>query len=297
MKTERMNVGSAKLVYSIFGEGRVGVVIETGLGSCMAEWWHIAERLSQYHTVLLYERAGCNLSSKSSLKRTPETIARELKTLLSLLDHNEKLVLIGHAQGGLYVQQFARLYPDQLKGVILIDPLTAMNDRFKEMLTPEEFKKCGIDALSRIKENIMKTRLGFMHKAKSALLYDDAAFSPEAKAYILRSYKKLNTLTTARQEHILSHDESLIQNLKHKEGFPNIPLVLITHSSDTAVREMMAFGADKQLAQKVEDFAQALIKTYLSFSTQSVLMQAKRSGNQLHLTEPELIEDALKQIG
>ncbi len=106
IKPDYINIGSATLAYKIFGKGKVNIVVESSLNSCIGEWWHLAEQLSEKYTILLYERAGYGLSTTSTLIRTPKNIANELHLLLSSIEHEKKLIFIGHSQGGLYVQQY-----------------------------------------------------------------------------------------------------------------------------------------------------------------------------------------------
>ena len=101
MKPCIIQISSAQLACEIYGEGKVTLVIEMGLGAVMAEWRRLAKRLSERHTVLLYQRAGYGDSSVSALARTPGNIASELYQLLQQLPHEEKLTLLAHSQGGL----------------------------------------------------------------------------------------------------------------------------------------------------------------------------------------------------
>ena len=48
--------------YTIFGSKTVDVVIEMGLGACIAVWESLARELGKNHGVLVYERAGINHS-------------------------------------------------------------------------------------------------------------------------------------------------------------------------------------------------------------------------------------------
>lgn len=115
---EKINLKHCQLLYKVFEKGRVSLVIEIALGSTAGEWWHIAEHLSQKYTVLLYER-----SKNSKSERTPKNIANELYELLCAVPCEEQVVFVAHSQGGLYAQQFARLYPKMVKGIVFIDPL------------------------------------------------------------------------------------------------------------------------------------------------------------------------------
>lgn len=292
---------STRLAYKIFGMGKIDVVIESALGACMGEWFHIAEKLSASYTVLLYERAGMNFSKKSLKERTPLNIAYELCELLELLPHNDKIIIIAHSQGGLYAQQFARIYPEKLKGLILLDPLSANDNEFKELLTPDEFKRSGVDKFSRlgIPKAMAKMHLGFILKAlmKSAPPFYYYNFEPEAKEYILNSLTKVGTYETAMEEYTAAHEGKYITELKYKGNFPHIPLILITHTSELAAKETMEFGgALKETADKVENIWQDIMKQYLTFSSKSEFIKAKKSCHYIHLSEPELIENALLEV-
>lgn len=155
----RIQISSAQLACEIYGEGYVSLVIEMGLGAVMAEWRRLAKRLSAHHTVLLYQRAGYGDSSVSSLERTPGNIASELYQLLRKIPHEEKLVMLAHSQGGLYAWTFARTYPELVSRMILLDPLSPEDDRFRRELTEEEFRKSGVDKSKGLELNRKLTRL------------------------------------------------------------------------------------------------------------------------------------------
>jgi len=54
------------------------------------------------------------------------------------LDSRERIILL-HS----LAQQFARLYPDMVKGIVLLDPLSANDNQFKQQLTEKSIKKCA----------------------------------------------------------------------------------------------------------------------------------------------------------
>jgi Predicted hydrolases or acyltransferases (alpha/beta hydrolase superfamily) len=292
------NNSDRKHAYQIFGCGKIDLVIEMGLGATAGEWWHIAELFSSEYTVLLYER-----NRKIAVDRTPQNIAKELYQLLKQLDCAEKITLLAHSQGGLYAQQFARLYPHMVTGILLIDPLSANDNKYKTLLTPEEQKKSGFDKTGNLvlMSRLAKLPLGFFIKAvmkKAPPFYYYPHFSADASDYILSSLTKSDLYTAALEEYRLAHEEKLVGPLKEKTDFPDVPLVLITHTREFSVREMIEFGhTSEKLAMKAEDIWQSLIKEYLAFSNKTKYLQAKNSGHYIHLTEPDLIDDGLLWIG
>ena len=96
--------------YVILGNRPVELVVEMGLGFCIAEWMPTAGKLANEYGVLIYERAEINKSEKPECERTPVNIAKELFELLKTVEHKDKVILLAHSQGGLYAQQFARLH-------------------------------------------------------------------------------------------------------------------------------------------------------------------------------------------
>lgn len=293
-----IDIGTAQLAYRVFGDKKISVVIEMGLGACLGEWWHIADQMATSHTVLLYERAGCGTSSKSELPRTPHNIAVELFTLLQQFPHEEQLIIVAHSQGGLYANQFARSYPGMVKALILLDPLSANDNAFKITLSPKEYRKSGVDKFSNLNIQLLLAKLHLggiikkMMKNSPPFYYYD--FTAQAEQYILSTLTRSCFYETAMEEYQYAHDDKMLSLLKNRDGFPDKPIYLITHTSEAAVNETMEYGnTSSELAWKIENLWQCLMREYLDFSNKATFTQAKNSSHYIHLTAPELIFQAL----
>ena len=115
-------------------------------------------------------------------------------------------------------------------------------------------------------------------------------FSSKEENVILNSYTNITHLDTAYQEYVLAHDKKEIQVLENMEGFPDIPLTLVTHDSEFAIRESMQFGNNsREFAEEVEHMWQDIMKEYLTFSKKSKYIQAKSSGRYIHVSERETV--------
>ena len=287
--------------YSIFGEGNVDIVIEMGLGACIAEWELLANELSKDHSVLVYERAGINHSDKSDKERSPSNIAKELMDLIKEIPHNEKIVVIGHSQGGLYAGEFCGIYPEIVKGLILLDPLSKDDNRFKIELTTKELKKSGVDKSKNFIILETLARLGLKGLVKRVMCqappFYYADFSREQKEEILNSLVNTTHLHTCIEEYRLAHDDAVLQNMVSKDDYPDIPIILVTHSSEEAIKENMEFGRNSRpFAVRVEKLWQEIMKEYLDYSERTIWIQAKKGTHYIHLTEPEIIIESVKDI-
>ena len=295
MKTGMIQISSAQLAYALYGDGKVGIVIEMGLGASMAEWNQLAKRLSGQKTVLLYQRAGYGASSVSTLERTPGNIAMELRQLLEQIPHEEKVVLLAHSQGGLYAWKFAKMYPELVSRLVLLDPLSPEDYRFRTELTEDEFKKSGADKTEGLRLNLKLTRfhLGWMVKkamAGAPPFYYYDGFSREERRDILSSLGRAQTYRTALVEYDGGHDMQELAGLLDKTEKLSIPVTLVTHDSDISCREIREFGgASEEEARTIEALWQEIMRAYLTCTACGELTRAAHSSHYIHLTDPDLI--------
>jgi pimeloyl-ACP methyl ester carboxylesterase len=117
----------AKLYISELGAepvaGEPTVIFEAGIGATHLNWCHIQESIAESVRAVSYDRSGLGWSSRCRSARTPGNIAAELHQLLSRAGLKPPFILVGHSFGGLVMRRYASLYPDQVAGVVLIDPM------------------------------------------------------------------------------------------------------------------------------------------------------------------------------
>jgi len=97
------------------------VIFENGLGATYDYWDKVIPEVSKNATVYAYNRAGYGKSTASSNRRDGETIINELRSNLSDKGIKPPYILVGHSLGGLYVQYFARHYPNEVQALVLVD--------------------------------------------------------------------------------------------------------------------------------------------------------------------------------
>lgn len=97
------------------------LVIEGGGGSPSELYHWLNEGLKDSIRVVRYDRAGLGFSDTSDTPRDPETIAKELHTLLDKAGESPPYIMAGHSLGGPYIRVFTELYPDEVVGMVLMD--------------------------------------------------------------------------------------------------------------------------------------------------------------------------------
>ena len=119
-----VTVGSDSLHVETIGQAGPTVVFEAGLGNDSTTWKSVAGPIATFARAVLYDRLGLGQSSQLKDTRaviTADEVASRLHALLAATDIHPPYILVGHSLGGLYMQMFARKYPKEASGVILLD--------------------------------------------------------------------------------------------------------------------------------------------------------------------------------
>lgn len=99
------------------------VVFEAGSRGTIDKWGPVPAAVGRDATVFAYHRPGYGNSEAAATPRDGRTIVEELRHVLRHKGLPPPYVLVGHSLGGLYMQLFARAYPDEVKGLVLVDAL------------------------------------------------------------------------------------------------------------------------------------------------------------------------------
>jgi len=115
------NIGHRKIEFALIRHNTIPVVFENGLGGRMEWWKEVLPEISKDTTTFAYNRPGYGNSAPVSTPRDGSHIVEELRTLLHSKGLKPPYILVGHSLGGLYMQLFARRYPEEVSALILVD--------------------------------------------------------------------------------------------------------------------------------------------------------------------------------
>ena len=106
------------------GQGPMTVVFESGFGQGAGVWKDVITELGAQCECIAYARAGLGESGTDGTPKTIEAHLQDLDAVMDALAPGRKVVLVGHSYGGLLATEFARLHPDRVQGLVLVDPAT-----------------------------------------------------------------------------------------------------------------------------------------------------------------------------
>jgi len=110
------------LSMTCLGEPGQTVLFDAGGSDWSVIWSGLMPAIGDHARVCAYDRAGLGGSDPASVPRTPFAIVEDMRALIEKADLRRPLILVGHSLGGFNVKLYAALYPDDVAGLVLIDP-------------------------------------------------------------------------------------------------------------------------------------------------------------------------------
>lgn len=86
------------------------------------DFLNIHDKVSQFTTSVLYDRAGTGWSDQVALPRSATEVTDELRSLLREAGVPAPYLLVGHSLGGAYARRYAQRFPDDVAGLLLLEP-------------------------------------------------------------------------------------------------------------------------------------------------------------------------------
>lgn len=120
--SQTIDVAGSRFETSEIAGAGPAIVFEAGLASYKESWGKVFQDMATTNAVFAYNRPGTGRSAATSRPRDGATIVADLRALLRNRGVKPPYVLVGHSAGGLYMQLYARLYPSEVAGLVLVDP-------------------------------------------------------------------------------------------------------------------------------------------------------------------------------
>lgn len=115
-------VHNHRIAFLVVGDAAAPTVILEPGGAGHEAWGDLPMDAAQFARVVTYDRPGYGLSDDCSHQRSAAVIAVERHEALLAVGISPPFVLAGWSMGGSFVRGFGGTYPDDVAGVVLIDP-------------------------------------------------------------------------------------------------------------------------------------------------------------------------------
>jgi pimeloyl-ACP methyl ester carboxylesterase len=106
------------------GDGAPTVVLVAGMGGTTIAWARVQRRLAETNRVVSFDRAGHGFSDRARLPRKASDHLADLRAALDAIGAAPPYVVVGHSAGSFEARLFAARHPDDVCGLVLVDPST-----------------------------------------------------------------------------------------------------------------------------------------------------------------------------
>ncbi|HEX8097709.1 MAG TPA: alpha/beta hydrolase, partial [Pyrinomonadaceae bacterium] len=139
------DAGGHRLHMLVEGRGAPTVILESGLGDGLESWAKVQPEVARFARVVAYDRAGLGRSEPGPKPRTARQVATELHTALKNAGLKPPFVLVGHSGSGFTIRVFANLYPNEVAGLVFVEPTQAGLEDWIRSRRPDVWKEMQED--------------------------------------------------------------------------------------------------------------------------------------------------------
>ena len=184
--------------------------------------------------VCAYDRAGFGWSENDSEPESPQRTAENLHTLLTNAGIQGPFVMVGHSKGGIYVREYAAMYPQEVVGLVLLD--SSHPDQFVRY--PEMLKgDTPMLTFMPLLQTMVRMGLGRLYFFNSRKI-DFASLPPRQRAEVAAIFSTQEYWQNAKTTMLLG--ANIFQQAHDLGSLGDLPLAVITRGEgvDDNWREM-----------------------------------------------------------
>lgn len=283
-----------KLHFHCSGLGGPLVILDGGWGASALTWRSVQPKVASMTRVCAMDRAGMGFSSPGPLPRDTASIVDDLHAALKTPDLPGPYILVGHSLGGMDMRLYASRHPEQVAGMVLVDPANPHQDKRFAAVSPTvaAVTQVEITTTGRCADLAKAGTLKPGGEGWAACGGDPPAEWPDAlRARIIA--QRVDPAAAAQRlseiKSVAEPDSSQVESAKTSLG--DIPLIVLTAEGTSKDPSIPAAdqAAVAQLWSWMHDEAAAL-------STGGSNRLVLGSGHNIHIEKPDVVVGAISEV-
>jgi len=119
---QQVDIGGRKINLYCSGAGATTVIFDSPSGEGGWSWFKVQPEVAKHTRACTWDRAGLGFSDPAARPNTSENAADDLHRALQAAGVKPPYLLVGNSLGGSNVQVYAYRHPEQVKGLVLVEP-------------------------------------------------------------------------------------------------------------------------------------------------------------------------------
>lgn len=267
------------------------VLLEAGFGGDSLAWARVQPLLAKQMRVCSYDRAGYGFSDGGPLPRSVEAETTDLHALVHAAQLPLPMVIVGHSLGTNIARRYDQRYPEDVAGLVLVDPPPQQVGKFSPEYQAEEAEMLPqvLAAYRRCEQGARDGRLADPPpELKQCLRGPNPLFSDKLNAAVRASKSRpefWQTVITGSEAKATMFDDAVDPAEKHL-GKPVVVLTAVDAYADapTAIRDA--------LRPAQEATHRALVKT----SDQGKRVLVKGASHDIQIDKPDTVVEAISGV-
>jgi pimeloyl-ACP methyl ester carboxylesterase len=295
--------GGRKINVVCMGHGSPTIVLTAGLGNWSETWRKVQAPLAQRHRVCAWDRAGLGFSSPSAEPQDVLHTTHDMEAALKLARLAGPYVLVGHSLGGYESLLFADRHPNDVVGMVLVDPSIPDQQRILarggEEVAALEHRFRGEQAatLRRCAAQARGGDLGLSTPDPDHCLALPSYFTPPLREAMLAARLKPAGYETMASE-IESFDADSAEVVNRDRQYGHTPIIVLTADVGPSIpAELLPSAAAQSAAAHYRDVDWPHGHDELAaLSTRGRNEVVKGSGHAIHLANPLLVVGRVEEV-
>lgn len=279
------DVGGRRLHLHCTGAGAPTVVIESGASAFAIDWALVQPEIARTNRVCAYDRAGYGWSDPVSDAAPRASIPRELRVLLQTAQEKPPYILVGASMGGLWVRRYQIEYPDEVVGLVLVDP--AHEDRLFTFFAGNAVAIASLTA-EQVRSNIPPgdIRIPRQRSPQTGAPFDRLPRELYDKRIVL------DQRLIAAQPSVVTYEQRLRGAESEHENLATLRQAGLARQHPLGDRPVVVLSRSIGGNQEVWD-VHASVARISSNSRHTVVAE---SGHEIHLFKPEAVIQAIHDV-
>jgi pimeloyl-ACP methyl ester carboxylesterase len=279
------------------GAGSPAVIFESGLADDTPVWGRVQPEVAKSMRACSYDRAGIGYSDPARRAGTSENIVDDLNRLLHRALIEPPYILVGHSYGGLNVVLYTERFPNEVAGMVLLDPALENQVQHVRRNFPTYDKTFLQPSLANERACVAAATRGFVAGTKpyvDCLPQPDPAFSDAINAT-----RFAHALLPANQQAALSENESIMSGRSGEQlrgarcGFRDVPLIILVIPPSP---HPLVPGETQRMQDAINAARRSELEALANRSSRGVLRFVSNSGHYIQYDQPSTVVDSIRKV-